>query len=71
MAVTKPNEFFHDHDMFLFSFESCGQCMTRRRFAVKEDNWKYASERFFRNNTDGWFVELYGGMVRSSREREM
>ena len=35
VAVTETDRYFYDPDMFAFSFESHGRCMTPQRFAVK------------------------------------
>ena len=55
-AVTKQNEQFFDPNIFVFSFESHGRCMTPQRFVVKERVMS-AYVRFFQNNSCGfvWF----------------
>ena len=61
VAVTQQEQYFQDPDMFIFSFESHGRCMTPQRFMVKEE-WKGgASVEFFKNVCGGRFVLFNGG----------
>ena len=48
---------FNDPDMFIFSFESHGRCMTPQKFVPKERLKKNAHVCFWNNNSCG-FVEL-------------
>ena len=59
VAVTEQNNKFYEPNMFVFSFESHGRCMTPQRFVVKEDKRRYKSVEFFKNRSFGWFVN-YG-----------
>ena len=57
VAATGPWEYFFDPNMFIFSFESHGRCMTPQRFTVKWFFQKEAFVRFCKNDKkDGWFV---------------
>ena len=60
VAVTKQDDFFKDPNVFIFSFESHGRCETPQRFVVKEGMSKYASVKFFKDDSDGCFVIFYG-----------
>ena len=56
VAVTEQDEDFNDPNIFVFSFESHGRCMTPQRFVVKEGlNRKYV---FFYNDSSNGFVEF-------------
>ena len=70
VAVTQKDAFFHDRNIFVFSFESHGRCMTPQRFVVK-DRWHGGACVAFYDNDyhgrfvvfmggDGWFVWFYG-----------
>ena len=61
VAVTEQDEDFHDPNMFIFSFESHGRCMTPQRFVVKVELRGDAGVRFFKNYFEGWFVAFDGG----------
>ena len=57
VAVTEQDETFYDPNIFAFSFESRGWCMTPQRFFVKKGLKKRAYVRFRKNNSYGfvWF----------------
>ena len=58
VAVTEQGEVFYDPNIFAFSFESRGRCMTPQRFVVKEDEKeRYARVAFCKNHRKGfvWF----------------
>ena len=57
VAVTEQDRLFDDPNMFVFSFESRGRCMTPQRFVVKVDRKKEACLEFFKNDIYG-FVEF-------------
>ena len=59
VAVTGP-EGSKDPNMFAFSFESHGRCMTPQRFAVKKGMFK-AGVRFYQDDFDRRFVWFFGG----------
>ena len=60
-AVTEQEHGFNDPNIFIFSFESHGRCMTPQRFVVYEGLKEWASVMFFKNYNWG-FVEF--GVVR-------
>ena len=61
VAVTQKDAFFHDRNIFVFSFESHGRCMTPQRFVVK-DRWHGgACVAFYDNDYHGRFVVFMGG----------
>ena len=62
VAVTKQDERFMDPDMFAFSFESHGRCMTPQKFAVYGVK-QNANVSFWKNDREGfvWFGMYYGG----------
>ena len=62
VAVTKQKMFFHDLNIFVFSFESHGRCETPQRFNVKK-RLKKKAYAHFRKNLSGGFVafRVYGG----------
>ena len=59
-AVTKPDELFFDPNMFIFSFESNGRCLTPKRFVLKEGMKRYAFVTFYKNDSNGMFVSFCG-----------
>ena len=61
VAVDKRDEWFHDPDMFLFSFGSHGRCETPMRFDVKKRCLDVTRLKFYQNDFDGWFVGFYCG----------
>ena len=56
VAVTKQDDRFYDQNVFVFSFESHGRCMTPQRFAVKEGKKKDANVKFWENDFNGFVV---------------
>ena len=50
VAVTKKEEWFFDPNIFAFSFESHGRCMTPQRFMVCEGLKENAEVRFWKND---------------------
>ena len=56
VAVTKQNWGFKDLNMFAFSFESRGRCMTPQRFALQEGYKDGSRVTFFKNACYRWFV---------------
>ena len=63
-AVTKQATCFYDPNIFVFSFESHGRCMTPQRFDVKDGLKQRPFVYFDKNNTYGfvWFsVDCAGG----------
>ena len=58
VAVTDQGFFFSDPNMFVFSFESHGRCMTPQRFVVKEDEKDDAFVYFCMNYIHG--MVLFG-----------
>ena len=61
VAVTDQDRVFFDPNLFLFSFESHGRCMTPKKFDVKEKSKDDAGVMFYKNDSDGWFVTFDGG----------
>ena len=65
VAATKQCQwFFWDPNIFVFSFESHGRCMTPQRFVPKEELKRRARVKFWKSNKSGfvWFgVDLCGG----------
>ena len=64
VAVTErlKDENLFDPNMFAFSFESHGRCVTPQRFVVKEANRKcHSSVMFYMSYAFGWFVKFSGG----------
>ena len=59
-AVTQEDDWFHDPNIFAFSFESRGRCRTPQRFAVREGLRKKAGVCFYSKNYSG-FVSFWGG----------
>ena len=57
VAVDRQDRWFFDPNIFAFSFESHGRCMTPQRFFVKERRRKKAFVRFEILNSNG-FVRL-------------
>ena len=57
VAVTEQWNAFFDENMFIFSFQSHGRCMTSQRFLVKKKGQAFV---LFYNNDDGWFVNISG-----------
>ena len=57
VAVTEQDEDFNDPNIFVFSFESHGRCMTPQRFVVKEELKKRALVYFYKNDSYG-FVDF-------------
>ena len=57
VAVTEQEESFDDPNMFAFSFESHGRCMTPQRFVVKDRLKEEAKVSFWKRDENG-FVEL-------------
>ena len=58
VAVTGHDIVFDDPNLFVFSFESNGRCMTPQRFVVKEE-WRRRDEtcvEFYTNEEYGQFV---------------
>ena len=53
VAVTEQKKDFNDRNIFAFSFESGGRCMTPQRFMVKEEHKEIASVRFFEKSNSG------------------
>ena len=71
VAVTKQNMNFWDPDMFVFSLESHGRCMTPQKYLVKEGLKDNAHVSFLKNNDDGFFefwVEGAGGFLLGNEE---
>ena len=63
VAVTVQDWGFKDPDMFIFSFESHGRCMTPQRFPVKNERLKkFSFVGFWKNNSQG-FVNFGMGCV--------
>ena len=62
MSITEQCWEFHDRNMFIFSFESHGRCMTPQRFDVKEGMGKRYSVVIFYKDDEyhGWFVKFDG-----------
>ena len=54
----RQEQFFYDPNMFIFSFESHGRCNTPQWFPVKEEKKRYKFVHFFKDYSDGWFVEF-------------
>ena len=60
VAVPVQDGFFFDPNIFAFSLESRGRCMTPQRFDVKTERKTRAGVKFFKNDSDRWFV-AFGG----------
>ena len=60
VAVTNFYDFFHDPNLFAFSFESHGRCKTPQRFVVKQELRHLARVRFFKGDDFGQFVQFDG-----------
>ena len=60
VAVTEQDEAVKDQNMFIFSFESRGRCETPQRFVVKTVVRNKKLVKFFKNDSDGWFVGFGG-----------
>ena len=60
VAVTRQEKRFFDPNIFAFSFESCGRCMTPQRFTVKKAKKNRPGVLFLQNNCFGRFV-VFGG----------
>ena len=58
VAVTAQEEEFYDPNIFAFSFESHGRCMTPQRFVVKSWLRDEAGVYLWKNNVDRfvWFL---------------
>ena len=71
VAVTEQGQDFNDPNMFVFSFESHGRCMTPQRFVVKDELKNEAVVLFFNdhNNGFGWFGVAGVGGFRLGNER--
>ena len=61
VAVTQHKQAFFDPNMFAFSFESHGRCMTPQRFVVKGECRSSACVKFLANDENGWFVMFGDG----------
>ena len=70
VAVTEQGERFDDPDMFVFSFESHGRCMTPQRFVVKEEVRRNKYVMFFENHPYGRFVNVGGNLSEFSLGNE-
>ena len=57
VAVTRQKDHFFDPNIFAFSFESHGRCMTPQRFAVKEGVKEKMNVRYWPKNLHG-FVSI-------------
>ena len=60
VAVTEQNRYFFDPNMFIFSFESHGRCETPKRFDVKAEERGKRYVRFYKDNSNGRFVDIGG-----------
>ena len=58
VVVTRQEEWIYDPNIFAFSFESHGRCMTPQRFVVKDGLKGKANLRFYKNCSYG-FVKFY------------
>ena len=58
VAVTEQWKWFDDPNIFAFSFESRGRCLTPQRFLVKQDGKSDANVRFCKDDRNG-FVEFW------------
>ena len=58
LAVTELWRWIYDRNIFAFSFESHGRCMTPQRFVVNEMLKEKANLRFFKNDNYG-FVAVW------------
>ena len=56
VAVTAQNTKFHDPNMFIFSFESHGRCITPQKFDVKDHVKGEKYVMFSKNNPHGIFA---------------
>ena len=65
-AVAEQWQDFDDPNIFIFSFESHGRCMTPQRFLVKAEArmWKYVV--FFKDDSYTRFVDIGGILTTSS-----
>ena len=57
VAVTKQMKTFFDRNIFVFSFESHGRCMTPQKFAAEKWYKKAANVVFWKNSSEG-FVQF-------------
>ena len=60
VAVTEQNKQLYDPNIFAFSFESHGRCMTPQRFYLSNESNGMAVGVFFKNNTLGRYVMFHG-----------
>ena len=61
VAVTGPGQHCYDQDLFVFSFESHGRCMTPQRFLVWERLKKKAYVSFWKNDIQGFvYIGVFG-----------
>ena len=58
VAVTQQSQAFYDPNIFVFSFESHGRCMTPQRFTLKRVFKKRAFMFFYRNRFEGRFLDF-------------
>ena len=59
-AVTQQDVLFYDSDIFAFSFESHGRCMTPQRFVLREEFKRDVLVQFCKNHWSGFFCFGYG-----------
>ena len=60
VAVTEDQKFFHDPNIFVFSFESHGRCVTPQRFVVRVSVRSSKCVLFWRSYSNVWFVNVGG-----------
>ena len=61
VAVTKQCGWFDDPNLFIFSFESRGRCVTPQNFDVDEYNKDRSAVRFYKDEAEGYFVAFICG----------
>ena len=64
VKATRQGVHLYDPNMFIFSFESHGRCMTPQRFVLKSEAKWEANVFFWKNDSNGfvWFrVDYIGG----------
>ena len=60
VTVTQQHGRFYDPNMFIFSFESHGRCMTPQRFVVEKRLKEFARVEFFKNDSLEQVVGFHG-----------
>ena len=73
VTVTEQVKDFYDPNIFIFSFESRGRCMTPQRFVLMEEWKEKANVHFWKKDTNGFvsfWVNEEGGFYVGNEESE-